>query len=194
MDCLKIGNLILKLRKEKNLTQKQLADAMNISDRTISKWERGLGCPDVSLLTELSDILNVNIRDILSGSLISNDFIGGNMKNSKYYVCTFCGNIVLSTGNATISCCGRNVQALTPIKATDEQKLKVEILEDEWFISSDHPMSKEHYISFIAFATGDKVLIVKQYPEWNVQTRIPKSVHGILLWYCTEHGLFCQHI
>ncbi len=69
------------------MTQKQLADAMNLSDRTISKWERGLGCPDISLLIQLSELLNVNIKEILSGDLISNEFVGGNMKNTKYYVC-----------------------------------------------------------------------------------------------------------
>ncbi|MDD4378167.1 MAG: helix-turn-helix transcriptional regulator, partial [Eubacteriales bacterium] len=69
MDCKKVGILIHGLRKEKNLTQKQLADAMNISDKTISKWERGLGCPDVSLLHELSNVLNVNIEKILLGDL-----------------------------------------------------------------------------------------------------------------------------
>ena len=50
MDCKKIGSLIYELRKDKNMTQKQIADLMNISDKTISKWERGLGCPDISLL------------------------------------------------------------------------------------------------------------------------------------------------
>ena len=57
MDCKKIGSLIYELRKDKNMTQKQIADLMNISDKTISKWERGLGCPDISLLPELSQIL-----------------------------------------------------------------------------------------------------------------------------------------
>ena len=66
MDYTKIGNLIYKLRKEKNMTQKQLADAMNLSDRTISKWERGLGCPDISLLIQLSELLNVNIKKPLT--------------------------------------------------------------------------------------------------------------------------------
>ena len=65
MDCNKVGNLIMTLRKEKGMTQKALADKMNLSDRTISKWERGIGCPDVSLLHELSDILGVNIENIL---------------------------------------------------------------------------------------------------------------------------------
>ena len=54
MNCEKIGKLILKYRKEKNMTQKNLADELNISDKAISKWERGLGCPDISLLIPLS--------------------------------------------------------------------------------------------------------------------------------------------
>lgn len=56
MDCRKVGKLIFSLREEKNMTQKEVAEAMNISDKTISKWERGLGCPDVSLLSELSRV------------------------------------------------------------------------------------------------------------------------------------------
>ena len=69
MDCKKIGSLIYELRKDKNMTQKQIADLMNISDKTISKWERGLGCPDISLLPELSQILGVSIDQILSGQI-----------------------------------------------------------------------------------------------------------------------------
>ncbi|MFF5996428.1 helix-turn-helix domain-containing protein [Lysinibacillus sp. KU-BSD001] len=194
MDCSKIGNLILTLRKEKGLTQKELADQMHISDRTISKWERGQGCPDISLLQDLSSLLGVNIEEILDGELTTNDFVGGNMKKSTYFVCPACHNIVLSTGNATISCCGRKLDALVPTKATDEEKLEISVVEDEWYISSNHSMNKDHYISFIAFATGEQVQIIKQYPEWALQTRIPKRKHGKLLWYCTQHGLFYQLI
>ena len=66
MDHSKIGKLIYTLRKEKGLTQLQLAKAMHISDKTVSKWERGLGCPDVSLLCELSKILNVDLSALLT--------------------------------------------------------------------------------------------------------------------------------
>ena len=62
MDCNKVGKLISDLRKEQKMTQKQLADALNISDKAISKWERGLGCPDVSLWQDLSQIFGVNIE------------------------------------------------------------------------------------------------------------------------------------
>ena len=194
MDSSKVGHLILRLRREKGFTQKELADRMNLSDRTISKWERGQGCPDISLLPELSSLLGVNIEHILEGELASNDFVGGNMKRSNYFVCPSCGNITLSTGNASVSCCGRKLEAFVPKKATDEEKLEVTQVEEDWFISSNHPMTKEHYISFIAFATGDQVQLIKQYPEWGLQTRIPKRKHGMLLWYCTQHGLFYQLI
>lgn len=190
----KVGELIYKVRKEKGLTQKQLADQMNISDRTISKWERGYGYPDVSLLPDLSGLLGVNIENILEGDLLSNEFIGGNMKKSKYFVCPSCNNIVVATGDITISCCGRKLEALEAKKATDEEKLTIEEMDNERFISSDHPMTKDHYISFIAFATGDQVQIIKQYPEWNFQTRLPIRKHGTLLWYDTKLGLYYQLI
>ena len=64
MNNIKIGNLIYTLRKEKQLTQLQLAERMNISDKTVSKWERGLGCPDISLLPDLSKILEVNLEEL----------------------------------------------------------------------------------------------------------------------------------
>lgn len=194
MDCSKVGNLICSLRKEKGMTQKQLADTMNISDKTVSKWERGLGCPDVSLLRELSALLGVNIEKILLGDLNPNDYEGGNMKKIKFYVCSECGNIITSTGDASISCCGRVLEAQQPVKADEKHILNVETVEDEWFITTEHEMTKENYISFVAFATGDKVLMAKQYPEWGLQLRFFKFGHGKLYSYCTKHGLFYQLI
>ncbi len=192
MDCSKVGNLICSLRKEKALTQKQLADAMNISDKTVSKWERGLGCPDVSLLPELSSLLGVNIEEILSGDLNPNDSLGGNMKKLKFYVCSECGNIITGTGEVSVSCCGRKLTELIAVKSEGEHILNVETVEDEWFISTEHPMTKDHYISFVAFVTGDKLLLAKQYNEWDMQFRFQKFGHGRLYFYCTGHGLFYQ--
>lgn len=192
MDSNKVGNLIYKLRREKGMTQKQLADKMTMSDKTISKWERGLGYPDISVLSKLSCLLDVNIEEILKGDLKPNDFVGGNMKNSKYYVCPSCGNVTMCTGNAMVSCCGRKLEELKPKKAKPEEKLTVEEIEDDWYITSEHPMRKEHHISFVAFATGDKVQMIKQYPEWNLQVRILKHGHGMLIWHCIKDGLFYQ--
>ncbi|MDD3409929.1 MAG: helix-turn-helix domain-containing protein [Eubacteriales bacterium] len=192
MDCAKIGRLIYSLRKEKGMTQVVLAERMNISDKAVSKWERGLGCPDVSLLPELSNILGVDLADLLSGELDANDTVGGNMKKLKFYVCPQCGNLITSTAEASVSCCGKKLTALTPVKAEEADKLKVEIIENDYFISSEHEMTKEHYIAFAALLTGDTLLLRKQYPEWNLQVRIPRIGHGMLVWYCTRHGLMYQ--
>ena len=70
-----IGKFIQERRKEKSLTQKELANILGITDKAVSKWERGLGCPDVSLLEELSKCLDCSIGEILQGSKYSDEII-----------------------------------------------------------------------------------------------------------------------
>lgn len=194
MNNSKIGNLIYRLRRENNMTQLQLADRMNISDKAISKWERGLGCPDVSLLLDLSQIFGVDLEKLLSGELDTNDILGGNMKKTKFYVCPHCGNVITAMTDTTISCCGKKLKAMQPKQATDDEKLSVEVIENDYFIFSEHEMLREHYISFVALLTGDSIMLRKQYPEWELQIRIPVFAHGKLVWYCTKHGLFYQNV
>lgn len=194
MDNVKIGQLIYKLRKEKHLTQLQLADQMGISDKAISKWERGLGCPDVSLLPDLSKIFNVDLEKLLSGELDTNEVLGGDMKKMTFYICPTCGNMITSMTDTAVSCCGKKLSAIQPQKATEDEKLSVEIIEDDFFITSKHQMTREHYIAFVALLTGDSIMLRKQYPEWGLQVRIPIFAHGKLLWYCTQHGLFYQEV
>lgn len=191
MDCSKVGKLIYDLRREKGMTQKQLADAMNISDKAISKWERGMGCPDVSLLQDLSGILGVNIEKILSGDLEPNSVETGNMKKIKFHVCPTCGNIITCTGEAQISCCGRKLPALVPQKSQGEHSLKVETVEEDYYITFSHEMSKEHFLNFIAFVTLDKVLLIRLYPEQSGEVRFPKLRSGGTLYFgCSRHGLW----
>lgn len=192
MDPDKIGKLIYTLRKEKKLTQRQLADRLHISDRTVSKWERGAGCPDLSMLPALSAIFSVDLETLLSGSLDANNLVVGNMKKLKFYVCPTCGNVLTGTSEASVSCCGKKLPALTPVKAEEADKLSAELMDGELFISSQHEMTKEHYISFVAALTADTLILKKQYPEWNLQLRMPRFRHGMLVWYCTNHGLFYQ--
>lgn len=194
MDQVKIGGLIRALRTQKGLTQKMLAQAVGVGDRAVSKWERGLGCPDVSLLPELSQVLGVGLEALLAGELDANDRERGNMKKMRFYVCPDCGNFIAAASEAGVSCCGRTLIPLEPKKAEDEDKLSVEKIDDNWFVSSPHPMTKEHYVSFTALLTGDTLFLRRLYPEWDLQTRIPTFGHGILLWYCTRHGLFQQII
>ena len=190
MDCNKVGRLIHDLRKEKSLTQRQLAELMNISDKTISKWERGLGCPDVSLLHELSGALNVNIEKILLGDLEPNSMDGGNMKRVKFFMCPNCGNVMTATSEAEISCCGRKLTALVPKPADEEHCLKVENIEDEYYITFSHDMKKEHFISFVAYVSYDRILFVKLYPEQGGEVRFPRLRGGKFYFGCSKHGLW----
>ncbi|TCO69077.1 helix-turn-helix domain-containing protein [Marinisporobacter balticus] len=192
MDCNKVGKLILSLRKEKNMTQKEIADVMNISDKTISKWERGLGCPDVSLLSDLSHILGVNIEKILLGDLDPNDADGGNMKRIKFYVCSNCGNVVSNTGQAEISCCGRKLEPLIAKPEDDKHKIRIDEIEEDYYITIPHEMSKSHYISFVAYVKYDRVLLVKLYPEQGAELRFPKMYGGKIYFYCSQHGLWVK--
>lgn len=193
MDCAKTGKLIRTLRQEKELTQLALAEMLGVSDRTVSKWENGRGAPDVSLLGGLSRALGVNIEEILRGELNQSDLVGGNMKKAKYFYCPVCGNLSMSTGSAEISCCGRRLVPLSPAKPDDGHALNLDPVEDEWYLTTEHPMTREHFITFVAFATPDRVQMIKLYPEWNLQQRIPKR-RGLLLWHCSQHGLFSKNI
>lgn len=67
MDQVKIGNFLKELRKEKNLTQEELGGIFNVSRRTITRWETGYNMPDLSLLTEISDFYDVDLREIFNG-------------------------------------------------------------------------------------------------------------------------------
>lgn len=194
MDRTKVGNLIRMLRLEQEMTQQQLADHLFVSDKAVSKWERGLGCPDPSLLPALAEILGVEPGTILAGELNANESMGGNMKRMKFYVCGECGNILTSSEEASVSCCGRKLTPLDAMKAADEEKLNVEIADGECYVSSDHEMTKENHISFLAFVNGDTLLMRKLYPEWNLSTRFPRLGRGILYWYSTKEGLFYQYI
>jgi len=192
MNQIKIGNLIKNLRQERKLTQKQLADLLFVSDKAVSKWETGNGCPDISFLTALAEIFNVRLDVLLSGEIIENEKENGNMKKLKFYVCPECDNMITSTSGADISCCGKKLDALEPQKADDSQKLKIEDIGGELFISSEHEMTKEHYISFVAYQNDNTVMLFKQYPEWNLQVRMPLYRSGRLVWYCKKCGLLWQ--
>lgn len=122
MDQTRTGALIRALRQNKQLTQRQLADAIGVSDKAVSKWERGCGAPDA------------------------------------------------------------------------DHRLTAELSDGEWYLTSDHPMHREHYLSFAALVNEDTVVLRRLYPEWGAQTRLPYFAHGTLLWYCTRHGLFAQKI
>ena len=192
MDYSKIGALIRRLRQERKMTQRELAQTLGLSPKTVSKWERGQGCPDVSLLEALSGALHVNIPALLSGDLAENQLTGGSMKQMRFFVCPVCGNLTFSSGGAAVSCCGRPLEPLTPQKAAPEEALRVTESDGDWYVESSHPASKDNYISFVALVTGEMLLVLRQYPEWDLHVRIPSRPHGKLVWYSTTQGLFYQ--
>lgn len=188
------GALIRKLRLENNLTQKDLASAIGVTEQAVSKWERGLGFPDQSILQSLAEKLGTETGVLLSGRLDSNEKSSGDMKKTRFYICPVCGNILTSSAEASVCCCGKRLTPLEMRKATEEEKLSAELIENEFYISSHHEMTKEHYISFVAVLSGDTLLIRKLYPQWDLHTRLPRIPYATLIFYCTKHGLMYQHL
>ena len=194
MDNVKTGQLICKLRKEKNMTQQQLADILMVSPKTISKWETGAGCPDISVLPQLAAELGVSAEQLLKGSLQPSLQDGGNMKRVKFYRCETCGNVLTGTGEAEIICCGRKLDALKVMPMDDAHTLQLEQLEDDYFITAAHDMIKEHFITFVAWASFDRVMLVRLYPEQNAELRMHLPRKGDLYVCCSKDGLFRQKL
>ncbi len=183
---------IRSLREARGLTQRQLAEAIGVTDKAVSKWESGRGLPDISLVDALASALGVSVAELLTGDVRENANRAGNMMRSHFYVCPICGNVIHALGEASLSCCG--VQ-LTPQEAEDAQTddahaFTVERIEDDWYVTLDHPMTKSHYISWVAYVTSDEVRIKKLYPEQLVQPRFHIRGSGWLYLYCNQHGLF----
>lgn len=189
MDCAKIGALIARLRKEKDLTQKNIADALGISNKTVSKWECGMGCPDLSFWPELSAILGVDMMQMMEGEISANKPDPGNIEKIRFYVCSDCGNILVSTGSAAIYCCGRKIDALAANEDVDKPSITVEESDLDYYLSVDHPMSKDHYLSFAAYVNNDRVIFTRLYPEQSPAIRFPSCIGGKVYLYCVQHGL-----
>ncbi len=191
MDRDKTAALLLRLRQEHGLTQRQLAEALYISDKTVSKWERGAGLPDITMLGALSRIFRVDAEQLLAGELPPGQTDGGNMKRVKFYVCPACGNTLTATGGREISCCGRKLAPLEAQEAAGEHLPTVEEVELDYYISFPHEMRKEHYLSFAACLDLDRLLLIKLYPEQAAALRFPRMPAAKEFYFhCNQHGLF----
>ena len=182
------------LREQKGMTQAELAEMIGVTDKAVSKWETAKGLPDISLLEPLAAALGASLPELVNGSRIINQNRCGNMLRTKFYVCPVCGNVIHSTGETVACCCGITLPALEAEEADEEHALTVENVEDEYFVSVRHEMTKEHYISFIAWVTGDRLQLVRLYPEGNAEARLQRRGRGELYFYCNRHGLFKQKI
>ena len=194
MDSYITGATIKNLREKKEITQAQLADLLGVSDKAVSKWETAKGLPDITLIEPLAKALSVSVMELISGDMVVNKNISANILRSKFYVCPICGNIMSAVGNTVISCCGINLPPLEAEDTDDNHKISIERVEDEHFVTVNHDMTKEHFISFIAFLTCDRVQLVKFYPEGNAETRLNLRGGGYLYIYCNKHGLMKKKI
>lgn len=190
MDLAKNGILIHNLRKEKGMTQKQIADKLGVVPKTVSKWETGHGFPDVSVLSELADILGVSEKALLSGKLNKNEAENGNIRKIKFYICPQCGGIVQGTADCQITCCGKILKKQPFMHPDKEHEIKISEIENDLYVEIRHKMEKDHYISFFSYVTFDRVLTVRLYPQQDCTVRFSKMYGGKIYFFCTKHGLF----
>ena len=191
MEAYNTGHLIARLRSERALTQKQLAEHLHVSPQAVSKWERGLGCPDAGLLPALSSLLGVSAERLLSGDLTPNKQEVGNMKHTKFYMCPVCGSLITASGGGDFHCCGRKLEPMRARPADEAHGAVVQEIEEDLYITFSHPMEKGHYIRFAASVAMDRVLLMRLYPEQGGEVRLPNLRRGSKLYLgCSQDGLF----
>lgn len=188
------GPAIKQFRETRGLTQAQVAQKIGVSDKAVSKWETGRGLPDLTLLETLAKVLGVSVMELMQGERIVNCNVSCSLRRSNWYVCPVCGNILHTTGNAAISCCGIALPPLEAEECDELHEITIEKVEDEQFVTVHHEMTREHYISFIAYVTDDRVQMVKLYPEGNAETRLNLRGRGKLYLYCNRHGLMTKRV
>ena len=188
------GMAIKNLREKRGMTQAELAEKIGVSSKTVSKWETAKGLPDITLLQPLAQALGISVIELMNGEHITNRNVSANLLRSKFHVCPICGNVIHAMGNALVSCCGVTLPAMDAEEGDEDHAMTIERVEDEHFLTIRHPMTKEHFISFVAFVTCDRVQLVKLYPEGNPETRMQLRGMGYLYWYCNRHGLFRRRV
>lgn len=188
------GSSIRRLREAKKMTQEQLAGKLYVSGKAVSKWETGQGLPDITLLEPLAKALGISLLELFSGDAVRNSNRSCNMVRSRFYVCPVCGNILTSCGEAVVSCCGITLPPLEPEEAEAEHTIRVEPVEDEYYVTLDHPMSKDHHLSFLAAVSDQTLQLVKLYPEGGAEARFKVNRVKYLYACCNHHGLFRRRI
>ncbi len=190
MDNYVTGALIRKLRENRKMTQEELADRIGVSSKAVSKWETGKGFPDIGLIENLAKALDISVIELLSGVDIRNRNRSSDMKKCRFYVCPVCGNAIQATGEAVITCCGITLPPLEAENPDPDHTISLEVVEDEYYVTVDHPMTKTHYISFLAAVSDQTVQFVKLYPEGDAATRFKINRVERIYAFCNRHGMF----
>ena len=184
------GAVIRRLRENKGMTQEALAEALYVSGKTVSKWETGKGYPDISLLEPLAKALGISLIELMSGDEVRNRNRSAHMFKGAFYVCPVCGNVIRAVGEAVVSCCGVMLPPLELEEAEEDHRIRAEIVEDEYYVSLEHPMTRDHYISFLAAVSDQGMQLTKLYPEGGAEARFKRDRVKHLFAYCNRHGLF----
>ena len=184
------GAIIRELREKKKLTQGDLAAALNVSDKTVSKWETGRGYPDITLLEPIARVFGISVMELLSGNAVRNMNISSNMMRSGFYVCPVCGNVIHSMGEAVVNCHGVLLSRCEAEASDEHHPVFIEKSENEYYVRVGHEMTKQHYISFLAAMSPDRVQLVKLYPEGNAEARFRMDGVRTIFCYCNRDGLF----
>lgn len=188
------GAAIREMRRRKQMTQLQLAQILSVSDKTVSKWETGNGYPDITLLEPIADAFGISLAELISGNMIENRNVSANMLRSKIFVCPVCGNVIHAMGEAVIHCHGVQLLPANPEPTDERHPVFTEKIEDEYYVRISHEMTKQHYISFIAAVSPDRMQLVKLYPEGGAEARF--RIRGVrkILFFCNRDGLFSQDV
>lgn len=188
------GAVIRELREKNKLTQLELAELLSVSDKTVSKWETGKGYPDITLLEPIANAFKISVTELISGNTVQNVNVSANMMRAKFYVCPVCGNVIVASGEAVINCHGVMLTPCEAEKSDERHAISLEQIEDEYFVTVEHEMTKGHYISFLAAVSSDEIRMKKLYPEGNAEARF--KIRGVrrIYYFCNRDGLYYMDV
>ncbi|MBR6524962.1 MAG: helix-turn-helix domain-containing protein [Clostridia bacterium] len=184
------GTMIRQMREKKNMTQEELAAKLYVSSKAVSKWETGQGLPDISLLEPLAKALDISMIELFSGETVMNRNRSSNMLRSVTYVCPVCGNSIFALGQCVVSCCGITLPPQQSEETDDAHRIHAQIDDGEYYVTVDHPMEKDHFITCLTAVSDHACQIVKQFPEGPAEARFCTARVRWIYAFCNRHGLF----
>lgn len=120
--------------------------------------------------------------------------VSANLNKGSFSVCPTCFNVAFSYGPMDMTCCGEKLIPLVSQEASGEHTMSFSRSEGDLYVTLDHPMTKEHHISFLALVKPERLELVKLYPESLAEARFGYRGSGTLYAYCPVHGLFHQTV
>ncbi|MGN1275369.1 MAG: helix-turn-helix domain-containing protein [Floccifex sp.] len=189
-----IANLIRSNREKRKMTQMELAQQLYVSDKTISKWETCKSCPDLEMMEAISRVFQMSIYEFLSNQFIETSNKQGNCLKVHFYVCPICGNVLWSLSESVMHCHGISLSSLQVQETNEDHPVSIQKIENEYYVSISHEMTKQHYISFVAAFSGNRIQFVKLYPEQNAEAYFKMDGVKLIYFYCNQEGLFKKRI